>query len=149
MPGGRPPMLYNEQVGDAILEGISEGKGLVTVLKENDAFPSYSTVMKWIRENPEFAQNYARACEDMADHDADKIADVAQRVVRGEVDPQAARVAIDAYKWSAGKRRPKKYGDKIEVEQSGSVAVTHTLDVSGLSLEELDVLEKAMGKTNV
>lgn len=142
MPAGRPPMPFTEEIADVILEGISEGKGLVTVLKENDALPSYSTVMKWVRQNPEFAQNYARACEDMADHDADKIADVAQRVIRGEVDPQAARVAIDAYKWSAGKRRPKKYGDKIELEQSGSVSVTHVVDVSGLSMDELNVLEK-------
>ena len=107
--------------------------------------PSYSTVMKWVRDNPEFSANYQRAREDMADHDADKITDMAERAASGEIDPQAARVAIDAYKWSAGKRRPKRYGDKLEIENTGSVAVTHTLDVSGLSLEELDVLEKALG----
>jgi hypothetical protein len=54
-------------------------------------------------------------------------------------------VAIDAYKWSAGKRRPKRYGEKIEVENTGTVAVTHTLNVSNLSMEELDALEKALG----
>ena len=138
-------MPFNEDAADQILEALSSGMGLVTFLKQHEGMPSYSTVMRWIRDNPEFAQNYTRACEDMADNDADKIADVAQRVIAGLVDPQAARVAIDAYKWSAGKRRPKKYGDKLEIENTGSVAVTHTLDVSGLSLEELDVLEKALG----
>lgn len=138
-------MPFNEDAADQILEALSSGTGLVTFLKSHEGMPSYSTVMRWIRDNPEFAQNYTRACEDMADNDADKIADVAQRVIAGLVDPQAARVAIDAYKWSAGKRRPKKYGDKLEIENTGSVAVTHTLDVSGLSLEELDVLEKALG----
>ena len=138
-------MPFNEDAADQILEALSSGMGLVTFLKSHEGMPSYSTVMRWIRDNPEFAQNYTRACEDMADNDADKIADVAQRVIEGKVDPQAARVAIDAYKWSAGKRRPKKYGDKLEIENTGSVAVTHTLDVSGLSLEELDVLEKALG----
>lgn len=108
--------------------------------------PSYSTVMRWVRELPEFADQYARAREDMADNDADKIADVAQAVVDGNIDPAAARVAIDAYKWSAGKRRPKRYGEnqRLEVETSGAVQVTHTLRVDHLSLEELDALEKAL-----
>lgn len=139
-------MPFNEGAAEQILEAIAEGTGLVTFLKQRPDMPSYSTVMRWVRDNPEFAENYTRACEDMADNDADKIADIAERVVRGTVDPQAARVAIDAYKWSAGKRRPKKYGDKIDVTQTSTVAVTHTLDVSGLSLEELDVLEKALSK---
>jgi len=143
---GRPPMPFNENAADQILEAISEGIGLVTFLKSRPDMPSYPTVMRWVRDNPDFAANYTRAREDMADHDADKIADVAEAVAAGKMDPQAARVAIDAYKWSAGKRRPKRYGDKLEIEQTASVAVTHTLDVSNLSLEELDVLEKALGK---
>jgi hypothetical protein len=145
MPAGRPPIPFHEGAADQITEAISEGVGLVTFLKSRPDLPGYSTVMRWVREIPEFAESYARAREDMADHDADKIADVAQRVADGEIDPQAARVAIDAYKWSAGKRRPKRYGDKLEIENTGTVVVTHTLDVSGLSLEELEVLEKALG----
>jgi hypothetical protein len=101
--------------------------------------------MRWIRANPEFAASYAQAREDMADADADKIADVAQSVIEGGLDPNAARVAIDAYKWSAGKRRPRRYGEKLEVENTGTVQVTHTLDVSNLTLEQLDALEAALG----
>lgn len=139
-------MPFHEEAADQILDAIAEGKGLVTFLKERPDLPSYPTIMRWVRDNPEFAADYTRAREDMADHDADKIADVAKLVSDGKMDPQAARVAIDAYKWSAGKRRPKRYGDKLEIEQTATVSVTHTLDVSSLSLEELDVLEKALGK---
>jgi len=144
MPAGRPPLPFHEDAADQILEAIADGQGLVSFLKQREDMPSYSTVMRWIRDNPEFAEMYTRACEDMADNDADKISDVAQRVIDGEIDPQAARVAIDAYKWSAGKRRPRKYGDKIEIDQTTRVAVTHTLDVTNLSLEELVALEKAL-----
>lgn len=144
MPAGRPPLPFDENAADQILEAIATGTGLVTFLKQRPDLPSYSTVMRWVRDNPEFAEMYARACEDMADNDADKISDVADQVLQGLVDPQAARVAIDAYKWSAGKRRPRKYGDKVDITQTTTVAVTHTLDVSNLSLEELDVLEKAL-----
>lgn len=144
MPAGRPPLPFHEGQADQILEAIADGQGLVSFLKQREDMPSYSTVMRWIRDNPEFAEMYTRACEDMADNDADKISDVAERVIRGEIEPQAARVAIEAYKWSAGKRRPRKYGDKIEIDQTTRVAVTHTLDVTNLSLEELDALEKAL-----
>lgn len=145
MPAGRPPLPFDENAADQILEAISEGVGLVSFLKQRPDLPSYSTIMKWVRDNPAFSAQYACAREDMADHDADKIADVAQLVADGNMDPQAARVAIDAYKWSAGKRRPKRYGDKLEIEQTANIAVTHTLDVSNLTLEELDALEKALG----
>ena len=144
MTMGRPPMPFNEGAAEQILEAIADGMGLVTFLKSRPDMPSYPTVMRWVRDNPDFAANYAQAREDMADHDADKIADVAKTVLEGKVDPAAARVAIDAFKWSAGKRRPKRYGEKLEIEQTGSVQVTHTLDVSNLTLEELDVLERVL-----
>jgi hypothetical protein len=145
MPAGRPPRPFDQEIADEILEAISSGTGLVTFLKSREELPSYPTVMRWIRANPEFSASYAQAREDMADADADKIADVAQAVLEGALDPNAARVAIDAYKWSAGKRRPKRYGEKLEVENIGTVQVAHTLDISNLSIEELDVLEKALG----
>jgi hypothetical protein len=148
MPAGRPPLPFDENAADQILEAIADGTGLVTFLKQRPDLPSYPTVMRWVRDNPEFSEMYARACEDMADNDADKISDVADQVLQGLVDPQAARVAIDAYKWSAGKRRPRKYGDKVDITQTTTMAVTHTLDVSTLTLEELDVLEKALGGGN-
>ncbi len=150
MPAGRPPMEFTEEIADAILHGIAEGNSLVSILKEDDELPSYTTVMKWLRQYPEFAANYARAREDQADHDADKIGDIAERVVRGDVDPQAARVAIDAYKWAAGKRKPKVYGEKLAIGGDADMApikTTTKLDISALSLEELDVLGAALQKS--
>lgn len=139
-------MLYSEEIGEAICEELANGKSLIRVLRENDAFPSYATVMKWLKLNPEFAEEYAEARSHQGDHDSDKVDDVAQQVLRGEIDPASARVAIDAHKWAAAHRRPKKYGAKIDVEQTTAISVTHTLDVSNLSMDELDALEKALGK---
>lgn len=150
MPAGRPPMEFTEEMADRILHGIAEGNSLVSILKEDDELPSYTTVMKWLRLYPEFAANYARAREDQADHDADKIGDIAERVVKGDVDPQAARVAIDAYKWAAGKRKPKVYGEKYLVggdPDAAPIKTTTQLDVSNLSLEQLDALSAALQAT--
>lgn len=140
-------MEFTEEVADRILHGIAEGNSLVSILKEDEELPSYTTVMKWLRLYPEFAANYARAREDQADHDADKIGDIAERVVQGLVDPQAARVAIDAYKWAAGKRKPKVYGEKLAVGGSADmepIRTTSQLDVSNLSLEQLEALGTAL-----
>tara|TARA_R110000824_G_scaffold359628_2_gene547217 strand:+ start:380 stop:766 length:387 start_codon:yes stop_codon:yes gene_type:complete len=116
------PMPYNEAVGDMICEQLAEGKSLVKILKK-PKMPSYSTVMKWLRLNDDFAQNYARAREDSADNDFDNVRDIGDQVRQGLLDPAAARVAIDALKWTAGKMKPKKYGDKLDLDVKGSFSV--------------------------
>jgi hypothetical protein len=149
MPAGRPS-TYSHEVAEQICRGIAEGNSLISVLKEDDELPSYTTIMKWLKDIPEFADNYARAREDQADHDADKISDIAERVVKGLIEPQAARVAIDAYKWAAGKRKPKVYGDKVAIGGASDLPPIQTskqLDVSNLSLEELEVLGAALQKS--
>lgn len=83
--------------------------------------PAISTVFKWLGkpENAPFVEQYTRAREEQAENDADKVTDLGDRCAAGTIDPAAARVAIDAAKWSAGKRLPKKYGDKIQQEITG------------------------------
>lgn len=66
----------------------------------------------------ETAQNYARAQRQRADAHFERIAEIAEEVLQGELDPQAARVAIDAWKWTAARQCPKKYGDKIQIEDT-------------------------------
>ena len=46
-----------------------------------------------------------------ADLFAERILELAEEVVAGKLDPAAARVAIDALKWTASKLKPKRYGD--------------------------------------
>ena len=66
-----------------------------------------------------------RAREMQGDADADEIKHLMRRVVDPKMpddlklDANAARVAIDALKWSAGKRAPRKYGDKLMQELTG------------------------------
>ena len=142
---GRPKIPFDQDIADQICEAIASGSGLVPFLEENKELPRYSTVMRWAREFPNFLEEYTRARDDSADLDADRVAEVAQAVRDGKIAPDAARVAIDAYKWSAGKRKPKKYGDKVEIATIGTMQVSHTLAIDHLSMDELDVLEKALG----
>lgn len=74
--------------------------------------PSNETVRQWMIEDAELAANYARARELRADARADRIDEITSMIIDGKLDPQAAKVIIDAEKWLAGKEQPKKYGDK-------------------------------------
>jgi len=140
MPGGRPSK-YTKEVGDKLCALITMGKSLNSILgdEEKDSdFPTRATVYAWFSKHEEFIDNYTRAKEQSAYADDDKIAEVAESVLSGVVKPDAARVAIDALKWMAGKKKPKKYGDKIQTEHSGNVGYTDMSD-EGLAkrLEEI------------
>ena len=63
-------------------------------------------------DNVTLREHYVRARENQADAFADEIVDVARDKT---CDPSHARVRIDALKWAAGKRKPKVYGDKLEL----------------------------------
>ena len=92
-----------------IMDGIANGKSLKSIL-ENNKIPSRNRVYEWLNEknnkyDSEFRDNYVRAREESADLDADKIQEIADKTLKKEYGPNEARVAIDAYKWSAGWHR--------------------------------------------
>ena len=91
--------------------------------------PSNETVRHWMLEEPELAANYARARELRADARADRIDEITSMIINGELDPQAAKVVIDAEKWLAGKEQPKKYGDKITQEHTGPDGANLSIEV--------------------
>ena len=67
---------------------------------------------------------YARALEALAQDQVEKAEQVIEDMRNGVIDAQQARVELDARKWFASKFLPKRYGDKAEVEHSGSVGLT-------------------------
>lgn len=120
------PHGYSEEVASAILERIAEGESLNKICKD-DAMPSKSTVFKWLGEISGFSDRYARAREAQADVLFDEILEIAddglndtytddEGNVRTNQDVIArSRLRVDARKWMAGKLRPKKYGEKLEL----------------------------------
>lgn len=125
------PTDYTPELADIICGRLSAGESMHSICKDDD-FPSRQTLFTWMRVHPAFLDQYARAKEESGDAYADKIAHVADGALSGEYDPNAARVAIDGYKWTAVKMKPKKYGERQHVEHSGNV--------SNLSDAELDAM---------
>ena len=105
------PSGYSEEVAGTICMEIMAGKSLRTICSM-EGMPSTSTVYAWLGQYQEFSDMYARAREVQADVLADEILEIAD----SDLDPNRARVMIDARKWLAGKLRPKKYGDRVELD---------------------------------
>lgn len=131
------PSIYSPELAGAICERLARGSTLVDIVDE-DGMPSYTTVCKWRRELPEFAQMYAHARDDQADFEFDEIKRLADelpwmvdaedggdtnhkaggsRVDTGHVAHMKTR--IDVRKWRAAKMRPKVYADKVDTTVSG------------------------------
>ena len=115
------PSSFNEAIAEDICERIADGESLRTIC-DTEGYPDRRTVFRWLAdpEHEAFRRQYALAREASADADDDDIRDIAKRVEDGKLDPQAARVAIDAKKWSAGKRKPKVYGDSSTLKHTGA-----------------------------
>lgn len=125
--GGRPTE-YTEAIAEAICDRLANGEGLVSICRDEE-MPARSTVHSWLNEKSdvfkqEFLDKYMRARDDQADYKAEEIEEIADKVIKGEVKPDAARVAIDAKKWTASKLKPRRYGERIEQE------ITHHGDVT-------------------
>jgi transposase-like protein len=101
---------FTAEIGNRICAELSAGKSLRSVCTEFGL--ARQTVFDWLRRQPEFAEQYAIAKEESADYLAEEMLEIADD--RSE-DPQSRRVRVDTRKWIASKMKPKKYGEKLDV----------------------------------
>ena len=109
------PSLKTPAVMDEIIAGVAGGRSLATVCKENEALPDVRNVYRWMDQDEGFRLRYLRACANRSLVYADTIGDIASATLDGRVDPNAARVAINAYQWIAARLVPDTYGERQEV----------------------------------
>lgn len=104
--------LTPEEIGkrvDSLCEQVAEGKTLRQISASMKL--SVGMLLKMVAVPP-YSEQYARAREAAADlFEADII--TAAMAVTPET-AAADRVQIEALKWVAGRRAPKKYGDRIQ-----------------------------------
>lgn len=138
------PSLYTKELGDSVCEGIANGWSLRTVCNEED-MPALTTVFKWIREIPEFTQQYASATSERTEAHSESLLEMGDDAIgkAQDVDPKSAGAVVQAYKlkadnlkWSMSKMKPKKYGDKVDVTSAGEAIKGNTIvlkDFNGAS----------------
>ena len=121
--------------------------------------------MRYIDDDQQRSEQYARARESQADKLAEDLLQIADDGLndtytdsdgnkRTDQDVIArSRLRVDARKWLAGKMAPKKYGDRQIVEgpgENGAHVINQTVDVTKLGTAELgtfiDLLQKVAHK---
>lgn len=120
---------YDSNLADEICVRIQLGETIQQICDSDPArMPHKRTVYTWLKQHPEFQSAYRIAREEAAHVMADKVLEIAKLVAEGRLPPDAGRVAIDAQKWVAGKRKPKAYGEKVEHEHTGGFEHVHRIE---------------------
>lgn len=127
------PSTFSEKRADEICRRIAGGESMRSICK--DGKPERSTVHKWLNDFPEFADQYARACEMRADLLFEQIQDIADDGANDWMqanDPdnpgyrlngeniQRSRLRVDTLKWRLARMSPRKYGDRVTQEVTGA-----------------------------
>jgi transposase-like protein len=149
MPAGRPT-TYTSELTDNICERLAAGESMRSVSRDED-MPAMSTLFKWLREHKEFSEQYAKAKEESADALVEDMLDIADNqveqplivdgqpvkadgktvMIKDGPSVQHARLRVDTRKWAASKLKPKKYGDKLDLNHGGNLTVSFNMGFSG------------------
>lgn len=130
------PSEYSEETAAVICERLISGESLRKICLD-EGMPAQSTVCRWLANNEPFRKQYAHAREIQADTIFDECLDIADDGVNDYMGDdekyngdavQRSRLRIDTRRWMAGKLAPKRYGEKMELEHSGSIGLGGALD---------------------
>lgn len=132
------PSSFDQEIADRICEIIStSSKSLRTICQAED-MPSVRTVLYWLAEgdkedsNPEFKEflrQYARARDNQADFLAEEMLEISEHTEEdhtaftGSNVVQRDKLRIDTRKWIASKLKPKKYGDRLDLNHEGGQTI--------------------------
>lgn len=162
----KPPVDFSPDLVAEVCGLISVGNSLRKI-ERMEGMPTKAAIMKWLLEGeaykangePEhpkavFVDQYARAREVQADTLAEEILEIADdstfdtaldengKVIVNMEHIQRDRLRVDSRKWLAGKLRPKKYGDKVQVGGDPENPVKHEHNLGQLTIEELRSLAR-------
>ena len=119
-------MAATQEQIDEVCDLVAGGQTLRQIAKHFGVTPA--AVLKWVGENELYSNQYARARDSASDLFETEIIEAALCV-----SPETAaadRVKIDALKWVAARRAPKKYGDRVAQEISGPDGQSVKVDVN-------------------
>lgn len=124
-----------------IVEQMMNGKTLSSLCSLPE-YPDYSVFVNWVAYDQDLYKIYARAKQVQADYFAESIVDISDT----DNNPQRARNRMDSRRWHASKIAPRKYGDRVLNELSGSINQNVKVDLSNMTPEMRQQLRQALLK---
>lgn len=128
-----PVKWHPDIVFKKIFERIAGGEPMAAICRDED-MPSYPWVTAQIRAHTELQRQYTAALEDRADFLAWQIEMLADSPMPQGMDGasksawvQHLRVKLDARKWLAAKMAPKRYGEKLEIDNTVRVDLAEAM----------------------
>lgn len=132
------PSTYTSQLAEEICERLSKGEPLAQICRD-DHMPAVRTVSDWKDANKSFSADFVRAREDGFDAIAADCLDIAEDgsndyAMKKNADGseyeafnsehvQRSRLRIETRLKLLAKWSPKKYGERVEIEHSGSIGL--------------------------
>ena len=136
------PTKYTAKLADDICTRIAQGESLRRIC-EGAGVPDKANVLRWLASTDEkykgFRDQYARAMSLRADMWADEIIEIADDGTNDWMERELkdggvvevvnhehvtrSRLRVDTRKWLMARMEPKKYGDRVQNELSGTVGV--------------------------
>ena len=117
MPGGRPTKCTPE-VTEAICIRLAGGESLRSICSD-EAMPHISTVLLWVVNDREgFSEQYHASREAAGYAHADEALALRYELREGSLDPQTAKVILDALKWGAERMAPKRHSQRQEIDHT-------------------------------
>ena len=115
------PTIYTKELGEKICSQIAAGKSVRSICK-SPKMPSASTIFYWLIDEgkKEFLEQYTQARNVQAELLFEELQEIADNQ---EGDVMRDRLRVDTRKWYLSKVLPKKFGEKVGLEHSGSIQV--------------------------
>lgn len=139
------PSPVTADVQEVICTRIAAGESLRRICEDPD-LPGLTTVKRALRQDPAFREVYRQAREDQADTLVDQMLELAAaepaRLPTGGYDSahvNHVRNRIGTLQWIAAKLRPKRYGDKLDVQHGGDLQLAVVTGVPRVQREVRDV----------
>jgi hypothetical protein len=130
--------VFSQKIADIICKRLSDGESLRAICRD-DGMPAESTVRDWVRTDYQgFAAQYTRAREIGYLVMAEELLELSDKPNIGTKEVSKAtgleittgdnvdrtRLQIDTRKWLLSKMLPKIYGDKQQIEHSGTLTLS-------------------------
>ena len=106
------PTLYTPELAARICKEIALGTNL-SRLCLLPGWPTRETIYNWFNAYPTFFDAYVCAREQRADTRSDRMDDMAAKMLKGKLDPNAVRVALQNEQWQAAREAPRRFGDRV------------------------------------
>lgn len=89
-----------------------------------------TTLTDWATADPELGDQYARAREEGLREDGDNLMELAATPCADALEAQSVKLQVETLKWFLARRLPKEYGDRQQVDHTGTVTLEQLLERS-------------------